>query len=168
MVSHSNILDTDEDYISEIEPAGPPSYGKSTSLLALTRKLDTSLETTAEIVKRWSNEVQEAIQSRSTQFHALALLHQLSTAVKDVLSELAEVGPSIMLASLSEVLAFVVGSFIPMPACRKISTTNKHNRACNEVPPTVGTKSFARRIHMGSEDYDTEDYEDYVEAQDDF
>ncbi|GKA02389.1 Myb domain protein 62 [Tanacetum coccineum] len=29
----------------------------------------------------------------------------------------------------------------------KISATNKHNRACNEVPPTVGTKSVARRIH---------------------
>nr|GEU60513.1 hypothetical protein [Tanacetum cinerariifolium] len=124
---------------------------------------------------------------------------------------------------------------------RKINAINKHNRACNEVPPTVGTKSVARRIHMrdlqngeasssctpaeicieklghipgdirgwpgstkhvfeteilwmdlnsekekskqlekdhlelkenhlkkvGSEDYDTEDYDDYVEAQDD-
>ena len=29
---------------------------------------------------------------------------------------LVEVGPSITLASLSEILAFVVGSFIPMPA----------------------------------------------------
>ncbi|KAF5803944.1 putative protein patched/dispatched [Helianthus annuus] len=34
---------------------------------------------------------------------------------------LAEVGPSITLASLSEVLAFAVGSFIPMPACRVFS-----------------------------------------------
>ncbi|GJY14596.1 hypothetical protein Tco_0385018, partial [Tanacetum coccineum] len=34
------------------------------------------LQTTAEIVKRWSNEVQEAIQSRSAQFQAHALLHQ--------------------------------------------------------------------------------------------
>lgn len=34
---------------------------------------------------------------------------------------LAEVGPSITLASLSEVLAFSVGSFIPMPACRVFS-----------------------------------------------
>ncbi|GJY04712.1 Myb domain protein 62 [Tanacetum coccineum] len=32
--------------------------------------------------------------------------------------------------------------------CYRISTTNKQNRACNEVPPTVGTKSVARRIHM--------------------
>ncbi|PHT84634.1 hypothetical protein T459_13077 [Capsicum annuum] len=32
-----------------------------------------------------------------------------------------EVGPSITLASLSEVLAFAVGSFIPMPACRVFS-----------------------------------------------
>ncbi|GJZ04918.1 hypothetical protein Tco_0538193, partial [Tanacetum coccineum] len=47
----------------------------------------------------------------------------------------------------------------------KISATNKQNKACNEVPPTVGMKSVARRIHM--EDYDTEDYEDYDEAQDD-
>ncbi|GKD11976.1 coatomer subunit gamma-like protein [Tanacetum coccineum] len=36
------------------------------------------LQTTAEIVKRWSNEVQEAIQSRSAQFQAHALLHQVS------------------------------------------------------------------------------------------
>lgn len=32
-----------------------------------------------------------------------------------------EVGPSITLASLSEILAFAVGSFIPMPACRVFS-----------------------------------------------
>nr|GEZ60756.1 3-ketoacyl-CoA thiolase 2, peroxisomal [Tanacetum cinerariifolium] len=31
---------------------------------------------------------------------------------------------------------------------RKINAINKQNRACNEVPPTVGTKSVARRIHM--------------------
>ncbi|XP_075511720.1 uncharacterized protein LOC142547346 [Primulina tabacum] len=36
-------------------------------------------------------------------------------------SALVEVGPSITLASLSEVLAFAVGSFIPMPACRVFS-----------------------------------------------
>ncbi|XP_075108463.1 coatomer subunit gamma-2 isoform X2 [Nicotiana tabacum] len=37
------------------------------------------LQTNPEIVKRWSNEVQEAIQSRAAliQFHALALLHQI-------------------------------------------------------------------------------------------
>lgn len=34
---------------------------------------------------------------------------------------LAEVGPSITLASLSEVLAFTVGIFTPMPACRVFS-----------------------------------------------
>ena len=34
---------------------------------------------------------------------------------------LVEVGPSITLSSLSEVLAFAVGSFIPMPACRIFS-----------------------------------------------
>ncbi|KAK9928380.1 hypothetical protein M0R45_025517 [Rubus argutus] len=34
---------------------------------------------------------------------------------------LMEVGPSITLASLSEVLAFAVGGFIPMPACRVFS-----------------------------------------------
>ncbi|KAG8369281.1 hypothetical protein BUALT_Bualt15G0135100 [Buddleja alternifolia] len=34
---------------------------------------------------------------------------------------LEEVGPSITLASLCEVLAFAVGSFIPMPACRVFS-----------------------------------------------
>ncbi|XP_022148569.1 coatomer subunit gamma-like [Momordica charantia] len=37
------------------------------------------LQTTPEIVKRWSNEVQEAVQSRAplVQFHALGLLHQI-------------------------------------------------------------------------------------------
>ncbi|CAH2075793.1 unnamed protein product [Thlaspi arvense] len=36
-------------------------------------------------------------------------------------SALVEVGPSITLASLSEVLAFAVGAFVPMPACRVFS-----------------------------------------------
>ncbi|KAE8669988.1 Coatomer subunit gamma-1 [Hibiscus syriacus] len=37
------------------------------------------LQTNPEIVKRWSNEVQEAVQSRAAlvQFHAVALLHQI-------------------------------------------------------------------------------------------
>eukprot|EP00249_Psilotum_nudum_P023804 c28985_g1_i2 orf=144-2834(+) len=37
------------------------------------------LQTNPEIVKRWSNEVQDAVQSRASlvQFHALALLHQI-------------------------------------------------------------------------------------------
>ncbi|KAL0356718.1 UNVERIFIED_CONTAM: Coatomer subunit gamma-2, partial [Sesamum calycinum] len=37
------------------------------------------LQTNPEIVRRWSNEVQEAVQSRAAlvQFHALALLHQI-------------------------------------------------------------------------------------------
>ncbi|XP_010526924.1 PREDICTED: coatomer subunit gamma [Tarenaya hassleriana] len=37
------------------------------------------LQTSPEIVKRWSNEVQEAVQSRAAlvQFHSLALLHQI-------------------------------------------------------------------------------------------
>lgn len=36
-------------------------------------------QTNPEIVKRWSNEVQEAVQSRAAlvQFHALALLHKV-------------------------------------------------------------------------------------------
>jgi hypothetical protein len=36
-------------------------------------------QTNPEIVKRWSNEVQEAVQSRAAlvQFHALGLLHQV-------------------------------------------------------------------------------------------
>ncbi|XP_059634533.1 uncharacterized protein LOC132276909 [Cornus florida] len=38
-----------------------------------------------------------------------------------VSNALVEVGPSITLASLSEFLAFAVGSFIPMPACRVFS-----------------------------------------------
>lgn len=47
---------------------------------------------------------------------------QLELPLEDRISNaLAEVGPSITLASLSEVLAFAVGSFIPMPACRVFS-----------------------------------------------
>ncbi|XP_038979789.1 NPC intracellular cholesterol transporter 1-like isoform X2 [Phoenix dactylifera] len=38
-----------------------------------------------------------------------------------ICNALVEVGPSITLASLSEILAFAVGSFIPMPACRVFS-----------------------------------------------
>jgi Niemann-Pick C1 protein len=34
---------------------------------------------------------------------------------------LAEVGPSITLASLAEVTAFAVGTFTPMPACQVFS-----------------------------------------------
>jgi hypothetical protein len=36
-------------------------------------------QTNVDIVKRWSNEVQEAVQSKAplVQFHALALLHQV-------------------------------------------------------------------------------------------
>ncbi|KVI07692.1 Patched, partial [Cynara cardunculus var. scolymus] len=47
------------------------------------------------------------------------VLAQMELPLEDRISNaLAEVGPSITLASLSEVLAFAVGSFIPMPACR--------------------------------------------------
>ncbi|XP_024990952.1 NPC intracellular cholesterol transporter 1-related protein 1-like isoform X4 [Cynara cardunculus var. scolymus] len=47
---------------------------------------------------------------------------QMELPLEDRISNaLAEVGPSITLASLSEVLAFAVGSFIPMPACRVFS-----------------------------------------------
>ncbi|XAR73057.1 hypothetical protein NMG60_11019915 [Bertholletia excelsa] len=46
--------------------------------------------------------------------HELPLEGRISNA-------LVEVGPSITLASLSEVLAFAVGSFISMPACRVFS-----------------------------------------------
>lgn len=44
----------------------------------------------------------------------LSLEDQISNA-------LVEVGPSITLASLSEILAFAVGAFISMPACRVFS-----------------------------------------------
>ncbi|KAJ6796269.1 Niemann-Pick C1 protein-like isoform X3 [Iris pallida] len=55
------------------------------------------------------------------------LVHAVKRQPKDlplegrVSNTLVEVGPSITLASLSEVLAFAVGSFIPMPACRVFS-----------------------------------------------
>lgn len=46
----------------------------------------------------------------------------LELAIEEKISNaLVEVGPSITLASLSEILAFAVGSFIPMPACRVFS-----------------------------------------------
>lgn len=48
---------------------------------------------------------------------------------------LVEVGPSITLASLSEVLAFAVGSFISMPACRVFSMfAGKFLRFYNCIP----------------------------------
>ena len=52
-----------------------------------------------------------------------ALKHQpVELALEErVGNTLAEVGPSITLSTLSEVLAFAVGSFIPMPACRVFS-----------------------------------------------
>lgn len=55
------------------------------------------------------------------------LVHAINRQPLELLLEerisnaLTEVGPSITLASLSEVLAFAVGSFIPMPACRVFS-----------------------------------------------
>jgi len=55
------------------------------------------------------------------------LVHALKRQPVDLAMEdrvgntLAEVGPSITLSTLSEVLAFAVGSFIPMPACRVFS-----------------------------------------------
>lgn len=48
------------------------------------------------------------------QARVLSLEERISNA-------LVEVGPSITLASLSEVLAFAVGGFISMPACRVFS-----------------------------------------------
>ncbi|GKA22855.1 Myb domain protein 62 [Tanacetum coccineum] len=44
-------------------------------------------------------------------------------------------------------LASNISRFPPLIFGLKISATNKQNRACNEVPPTVGTKSVARRFH---------------------
>nr|GEW86128.1 retrotransposon protein, putative, Ty1-copia subclass [Tanacetum cinerariifolium] len=41
---------------------------------------------------------------------------------------------------------------------QKISVTNKQNRACNEVPPTVSTKSVARRIHMETRKRSNDDW----------
>ncbi|KAH0454873.1 hypothetical protein IEQ34_016797 [Dendrobium chrysotoxum] len=48
------------------------------------------LQTNPEIVKRWTNEVQEAIQSRAAlvQFHALALLHQIRQSDRLAVSKL--------------------------------------------------------------------------------
>lgn len=43
------------------------------------------------------------------------------TLEERISSALVEVGPSITLASLSEILAFAVGAFVPMPACRVFS-----------------------------------------------
>uniref|UniRef100_A0A0D6QVW6 SSD domain-containing protein n=1 Tax=Araucaria cunninghamii TaxID=56994 RepID=A0A0D6QVW6_ARACU len=55
------------------------------------------------------------------------LVHALKRQARELPLEervgnaLSEVGPSITLASISEVLAFAVGSFTPMPACRVFS-----------------------------------------------
>ncbi|XP_022947380.1 Niemann-Pick C1 protein-like [Cucurbita moschata] len=43
------------------------------------------------------------------------------TLEERISNALVEVGPSITLASLSEILAFAVGTFVPMPACRVFS-----------------------------------------------
>ena len=40
---------------------------------------------------------------------------------EQISNAMGEVGPSITLASLSEILAFAVGSFVSMPACRVFS-----------------------------------------------
>ncbi|KAL5557719.1 hypothetical protein UlMin_033930 [Ulmus minor] len=53
--------------------------------------------------------------------HAVKRQHMELPLEERVSNALVEVGPSITLASLSEVLAFAVGSFIPMPACRVFS-----------------------------------------------
>lgn len=51
-------------------------FGPSTRLISF---LYYFFQTNPKIVKRWSNEVQEAVQSRAAlvQFHALALLHKV-------------------------------------------------------------------------------------------
>lgn len=48
------------------------------------------LQTNPDIVKRWSNEVQEAVQSKAplVQFHALALLHQIRQNDRQAISKL--------------------------------------------------------------------------------
>ncbi|KAK4781437.1 hypothetical protein SAY86_015539 [Trapa natans] len=53
--------------------------------------------------------------------HAVKRQQLELTLESRISNALVEVGPSITLASLSEVLAFAVGSFIPMPACRVFS-----------------------------------------------
>ncbi|KAF5951591.1 hypothetical protein HYC85_009535 [Camellia sinensis] len=53
--------------------------------------------------------------------HAVKRQPQESPLEGRISNALVEVGPSITLASLSEVLAFAVGSFISMPACRVFS-----------------------------------------------
>lgn len=53
--------------------------------------------------------------------HAVKRQHMELPLEGRISNALVEVGPSITLASLSEVLAFAVGTFIPMPACRVFS-----------------------------------------------
>ncbi|KAG7011700.1 Coatomer subunit gamma-2, partial [Cucurbita argyrosperma subsp. argyrosperma] len=57
------------------------------------------LQTNPEIVKRWSNEVQEAVQSRAAlvQFHALALLHQKFYTIPKGIEELTQVSAPVEL-----------------------------------------------------------------------
>ena len=53
--------------------------------------------------------------------HAVKRQPQELPLEERISNALVEVGPSITLASLSEVLAFAVGGFISMPACRVFS-----------------------------------------------
>jgi len=55
------------------------SYQFFFSVLTYGCLLPVGEQTNVDIVKRWSNEVQEAVQSKAplVQFHALALLHQV-------------------------------------------------------------------------------------------
>lgn len=53
--------------------------------------------------------------------HAVKRQSAILPIEERISNALGQVGPSITLASISEILAFAVGSFISMPACRVFS-----------------------------------------------
>ena len=83
-----------------------------------------------EIVKRWSNEIQEAVHSKHSmvQFHAVALLHALRAndrlAVSKLVSSLVK-GSVRYCLSLRETMTVLIISLLK-PICSCVITSNKH------------------------------------------
>ena len=66
-------------------------------------------------------EIQVGVDNMCILVHAVKRQSMELSLEQRISCALVEVGPSITLASLSEILAFAVGSFSSMPACRVFS-----------------------------------------------